>query len=368
MLPGRVTIHRHERGLLFRDGEFIRVLDPGYHWSLGFLAGRRVDIVSTGDPWLVHDRLDEIVVSGELADRAHVVDLADDQRGLVWVEKRFARVLGPGLHVLWKDFKEVRIEVVAAGGAVRFEHPALSAILESPGAERELLTASIDEGMAGILFVDGVLRTVLPPGRHAFWHRMGRVAVVPIDLRESVVDISGQEIMTRDKVSLRLNGLATYRVVDPVRAVTGVGDYRQSLYREIQLGLRAVVGTTELDRLLADKDALADRVKTLVVPRARDFGLNLTGFGIRDIILPGDMKELLNKVVESQKAAEANLITRREETAAMRSQANTARLLADNPTLMRLRELEVLEKVVAGGRLQVICGEQGIAEKVMKLI
>ena len=68
LLPGRVTIHRHERGRLFRDGEFLRVLDPGYHWSLGFLAGRRVDIVRTSDPWLVHDRRDEIVVSGDEAD------------------------------------------------------------------------------------------------------------------------------------------------------------------------------------------------------------------------------------------------------------------------------------------------------------
>ena len=69
--------------------------------------------------------------------------------------------------------------------------------------------------------------------------------------------------------------------------------------------------------------------------------------GIRDVILPGDMKELLNKVTEAKNAAEANLIARREETAAMRSQANTAKLLEDNPTLMRLRELEVLERVAA---------------------
>ena len=96
--------------------------------------------------------------------------------------------------------------------------------------------------------------------------------------------------------------------------------------------------------------------------------LSVVAFGIRDIILPGEMKELLNKVVESKKAAEANLITRREETAAMRSQANTAKLLAGNATLMRLRELEVLEKVATAGQLSVVCGDNGISEKVMKLI
>src|SRR5215216_5119581 len=76
------------------------------------------------------------------------------------------------------------------------------------------------------------------------------------------------------------------------------------------------------------------------------------------VILPGDMKDLMNKVTEAKKAAEADLIVRREETAAIRSQANTAKLLADNPTLMRLRELEVLEKVAATSKLSVVLGEK----------
>ena len=97
-------------------------------------------------------------------------------------------------------------------------------------------------------------------------------------------------------------------------------------------------------------------------------GLEVSALGIRDLILPGDMKELMNRVMEARKAAEANLITRREETAALRSQANTAKLLADNPTLMRMRELEVLEKVVAGGKLSVVLGEKGLADRVVNLL
>ena len=81
-----------------------------------------------------------------------------------------------------------------------------------------------------------------------------------------------------------------------------------------------------------------------------------------------EMKDLMNKVTEARKAAEANLISRREETAAMRSQANTARLLVDNTVLMRLRELEVLEKIAAAGKLNIIVGEKGLAEKVINLI
>jgi hypothetical protein len=97
-------------------------------------------------------------------------------------------------------------------------------------------------------------------------------------------------------------------------------------------------------------------------------GLSIVSVGVRDIILPGEMKDLMNKVTEAKKAAEANLIVRREETAAMRSQANTAKVLADNPTLMRLRELEVLEKVATSGKLSVVLGEKGLADRVVNLL
>jgi regulator of protease activity HflC (stomatin/prohibitin superfamily) len=96
--------------------------------------------------------------------------------------------------------------------------------------------------------------------------------------------------------------------------------------------------------------------------------VEIVSAGVRDVILPGDMKDLMNKVTEARKAAEANLIVRREETAAMRSQANTAKLLENNPTLMRLRELEVLEKIAAAGHLNIVLGEQGLANRVVNLL
>src|SRR4029078_4515613 len=102
--------------------------------------------------------------------------------------------------------------------------------------------------------------------------------------------------------------------------------------------------------------------------RAGEFALEIAWVGIRDVILPGDMKDLMNKVTEAHKAAEANLIARREETAAIRSQANTAKLLADSTTLMRLRELEVLEKIATSGKLSIILGEKGLADKVVNLL
>jgi regulator of protease activity HflC (stomatin/prohibitin superfamily) len=169
-------------------------------------------------------------------------------------------------------------------------------------------------------------------------------------------------------VTLRINAVVTFRVVDPRRAVSVTEDVKQALYREAQLALRAVVGARDLDALLADKDVVARETEELLRRRAEELGLAILSTGIRDVILPGDMKELMNKVTEAKKAAEANLIARREETAAMRSQANTAKLLQDNPTLMRLRELEVLEKVAASAKLSVVLGDKGLTERIVNVL
>src|SRR5207247_1486977 len=123
-----------------------------------------------------------------------------------------------------------------------------------------------------------------------------------------------------------------------------------------------------LDAFLTDKDAVGRELLEQLRPRATALGVEVATAGIRDVILPGEMKDLLNKVTEAKTAAEANLITRREETAAMRSQANTARLLQDNPTLMRLRELEVLEKIAATAKLSVVLGDKGLTERVVNVL
>ncbi|HLW64324.1 MAG TPA: slipin family protein, partial [Gemmataceae bacterium] len=208
----------------------------------------------------------------------------------------------------------------------------------------------------------------LPSGRYAFWKNLAEVKLVPVDLREQLLDVAGQEIMTADKVTLRLNAKVTYRVADARLAVSVADDARQALYRETQLVLRALLGARELDNFLTDKDGVARELEDGLRRRAPSLGLEVIAAGIRDLILPGEMKDLLNKVTEAKKAAEANLIVRREETAAMRSQANTAKLLQDNPTLMRLRELEVLEKIAAAGKLNVVLGDKGLAERVLNLL
>jgi regulator of protease activity HflC (stomatin/prohibitin superfamily) len=371
-LFNRYKIRSYEMGLVFRDGEFRGLRGEGTRWFFDPLGKVRVDVVSQREPWLNHDKLDLIVKSGALEGRAVVLDLKDHERALVWIENRFSHVLPSGLYAYWTGQKNVRVEVIDAR-QVRFEHEELKVIARSPLAQRVLDICTIERDRAGVLFIDGRYVETLAPGLYAFWKGRSEAKVVELDLRETMVDVGGQEIMTADKVTLRLNAVVTYKIVDARKAVSQTDDVRQALYRETQLVLRGVVGARELDAFLTDKDAVAKEIEDNVRRRAGELGLEIASVGIRDVILPGDMKDLMNKVTEAKKAAEANLIARREETAAIRSQANTAKLLAENPVLMRLRELEVVEKIAAAGKLNIVLGEKaegekGLADKVVGLL
>lgn len=367
MVFKRVMIRSYEVGLKFRDGEFKGLLHAGKHWLIDVRGKIHVRVVSTRDPWLTDDQLDMIIKSGALEGRAEIIDLKDHQRALIWIDGRLARLLGPGLYAYWLGTREVRVEVLDIR-SVRFEHSELKAICRLADASRWLDVCKVERDNIGVLYIDGRFADQLEAGLYTFWKDAAEAKAVCLDLREAQIDVSGQEIMTLDKVTLRMNALVTYVIKDARRAISAATDVRQSLYREAQLGLRAVIGGRELDSFLTGKDDVAQELEQQVREQATALGLEVRSVGIKDVILPGEMKDLMNRVTEAKKAAEANLIARREETAAMRSQANTAKLLAENPTLMRLRELEVLEKVASAGTLKVVLGEKGLTDKVVNLL
>lgn len=363
----RVRIRSYEKGFHFRHGELRAMLGKGVYWFLNPFLKDRVEVCSQRDAWLPEKDLDLIVKSGVLEGHAEVIDLKNHERALVWVDGRFEAVVGSGLYAVWTEFHDIRVERFDVEN-LRFEHDRAEDILDSNLSMNQIERVTVEQGFTGLVYQNGRLIAELEPGRYAYWRKAGQLKVLQVDRRESVLDIAGQEIMTADKVTLRLNATVTYKVTDPKKAVGQVEDYRQAVYREGQLALRSLVGTRELDSLLSDKETVAEDLLKVLRNKAESFGIKILDLGIRDIILPGEMREILNRVTEARKAAEANLISRREETAAMRSQANTAKLLESNPTLMRLRELEVLEKVAEHSKLQVLLGDKGLAEKVVNLL
>lgn len=364
----RLKVRSTERGLLYRDGVLQEVLGPGTRWVFDPFWKLRLETVSVREPWLAHRDLEILVRHGMLPDgETTVVELNEEQRAVVRVNGRFETLLGPGLYALWTVLHDVDVDRFEVTEPL-IDDEKLLRLARQVDLDAWISLQTVAEGQRGLLFVDGRLESVLAPGRVATWKRVRDVRLVVVDVREQMLDISGQDILTADSVTLRLNAVVTFRVTDPERAATLAEDWSQVLYREGQLALRASVGVRELDQVLAQKDELAEELRSQVVPKALSLGVEVISVGVRDVILPGEMKVLLNRVTEAKKAAEANLVTRREETAAMRSQANTAKLLENNPALMRLRELEVLEKVASNTQLTVLLGEGGLAEKVSKLM
>lgn len=364
----RKRILAHERGLYFMRDQFIDFLGEGIYWFLNPFVNRKLDIVSVKYPWLAHEELEAIIKSGKInKDELEVIDLKDNQRAIVWIDGRFNGILESGIYALWKINREVKVELIEVTSP-KFVHEKLDIILDSETSKTLLDEFVVEENHIGLYFESGNFKENLKPGRYAFWKGVSKVKLYHKDLRVSSSDISGQEIMTADKVSLRLNTLVNYRIVDAYKSVTMVEDSSQALYREAQLVLREVIGTRELESILADKDSVAKELEVRLSAKMKEYGIEIISHGIRDIILPGDMKEILNKVILARKDAEANLIFRREEIAAMRSQANTAKMLESNPTLMKLKELEVLEKIAANTDLKIMLGEKGLTDKIVNLL
>jgi regulator of protease activity HflC (stomatin/prohibitin superfamily) len=365
-----VRVRKHERGLKFQHGDYTGMLAPGRYILWERLLGRKrttVQVVSTlatrfENPWL-----DVIVGEPASLRELEVIDLTERQRAFVWVDGRLHSILGPGRHVFWRTPRKVEVERNDIG-ALRLEHPMIDSILAQANASAFLEGVEIGPEECVLLFRSGTLVDKLGQGRHVFWKGAGKIRWKTIDLREQVADVAGQEIMTADKVTLRVNLVVTFKVVDAVKAATVVTDFAQAVYREAQLVLRAAVGGRTLDNLLADKESIGGEVRSTLLKRACEFGVSICGVGLKDIILPGEMKAILNQVIQAQKEAEANLIKRREETAAARSQANTARLLAENPTLARIKELELLQGVLAGTNATFVLGPSDVAEQVRSLI
>jgi len=365
----RVKVALYERALVYRDRNLERVLTPGKYW----LVGRGLDVVlyDVSKAELELPRAEVLVAEARelLEPYVQIVELRDTEVGLVYKNESLSGVLGPGARRLyWRGPVQVRVDVRDISTEYALDANTARVLTRALGATAlapVLGVAEVPDTSVGLLIVDGELREVLKPGVTAYWKYQRSVKVELAELRLQAMEVAGQEILTRDKVSLRLNLTALWQVTDAVKARSVVSNAAEYVYKELQLALREAVGTRTLDELLTDKGAIDREVATSAV-RLEASGLAVRSVGVKDVILPGEMKTILNQVVEAEKVAQANLIRRREETAATRSLLNTARLMEENPTLLRLKELETLEKVTEKvGSLTVYGGLEGVLKNLV---
>ncbi|EGB0973987.1 slipin family protein [Escherichia coli] len=366
----KISVRKDQLALLSRNGDYYKVLHAGEH-LLPWLNTPEVLLIT----------LDGSEVPDVLADYLRrfqpdwvekyclVADLSEIEAGALYMDGILLEILPPSTRRLYWRVEDDLTLVRMNTQQVQVQTEVMNAVLQPrrKGAVKgrdAILTVQVPAWHVGVLKIDCETQALLPPGLTAYWKINHLVDAEVVDTRLQVLEVSGQEILTKDKVNLRINLAANWRYSDVLLAFSQLTKPIDHLYRELQFALREAVGTRTLDELLEDKQVIDDVVSEQVKSRMLPFGMEIASLGVKDIVLPGDMKNILAQLVEAEKSAQANVIRRREETAATRSLLNTAKVMENNPVALRLKELETLERVaeridnisVFGGLDQVLHG------------
>ena len=180
----------------------------------------------------------------------------------------------------------------------------------------------------------------LGPGK--YWIASVNSYIYPVDIRPEFITIQGQDVLSADGVTLKISLAAEFQVEDPNLAVNKNANFRGSLYLVLQMALREIVGKEKIDALIENRAGIGGKLLELTAAKAAEMGLKLISADVKDIMLPGEMKKVFAQVIKAQKEGQAALEKARGETAALRSLANAARIMDDNPNLLQLRALQAL--------------------------
>lgn len=337
----KVIINENQKGFLFNGGKFVKLLEAGTYRVFG---GREIEIVFAAEA-VASGRcgVRALLANADVAAAVTSVEVGDSELALHFLNGVFAGAIEhPGTHAFWAsegkhEFKLVDISNPDVGDTPEYIFSLL------PGSLYRII--EVAEYQKGSLYFNRRFVRMLEPGTHFFWAGATDVRAVLTDMRLTGLCIVGQEIMTQDKIALRLSFVCNYRVLDCLKAQTETDDYVEQLRVAAQLAMRECIGREKLDDILLRKDELQSFIFGRLKEKGRELSLEITDAGIKDIILPGEIRSIMNTVLVAEKRAQANVITRREEVASTRSLLNTAKLMDENKTLYRLKELEHVEHI-----------------------
>jgi regulator of protease activity HflC (stomatin/prohibitin superfamily) len=337
----KVKVNAYQIALVFKDGAFKGIRKEGTYW---FWNGEKVNVYPLTVPFIPPVELNILLQDEALAEALITVDVKDNEIVLLYENGLLNQVLTAGRYAYWKgpvDYSMVKADISKTDIPATIDRATLTHRLVAPFVR----SFTVENYEKGILFIDGKYAGELESGTYNWWKNNITIQVGKVDMRQLQLEVNGQEILTRDKAALRINAWAQYKVTNIQKALLENKEYDKQLYVALQLVLREYVAGFNFDELLEKKESIAPYVLQNMKDKAEALGVEVNGFGIRDIILPGDVKEIMNQVLIAEKKAQANAIMRREETASTRSLLNTAKLMEDNAMLWKLKEMEYVEKI-----------------------
>ncbi|MBC2843710.1 slipin family protein [Winogradskyella flava] len=337
----RVRINVGKVGLVFKRGDYVKVITQGVHW-LGL--NQRVLTYDLSTIFIAPLALEILLKDEVLANMLDVIEVKDGELVLLYEKGNFKSVLTSGRYAYWKGLIEreyVRVDL----SKIYITESLDKSLFSKLEVSKYIRTFEVAAYEKAVLLVDDVYTKTLEGGTYRFWRNDTTVKIAKVDLRQLQLEIAGQELLTKDKAAIRINFYTQYKVTDVEKALLDNKDYEKQLYITMQLVLRTYVGAYTLDELLERKENIAEAVFEDVKAGASKLGVTVLNCGIRDVILTGEMKDIMNQVLVAQKKAQANVIMRREETASTRSLLNTAKLMEENDMLYKLKEMEYVEKI-----------------------
>lgn len=196
----------------------------------------------------------------------------------------------------------------------------------------------------GLWYVDGVLTRILEAGRYVIprrrsllFGRTPQVEVVLVDVRERDLTIKGQEILTADKVAIRVSIIVQFRVTDPRAALHEVEDYQDRLYSDVQLAARRSLASMPLEEILTNRNRLSEDILRDVQGAAAGYGVAILRADVKDLIFPGNLQEIMNRVLTAERLSQAQLVE-------ARTKAETQTIEARAKAEARRLEVEVAEQ------------------------
>ena len=286
------TVRKHERGILFRNGDFQRFLAPAVYRFFDPAERIEVERFDLTDARFEHRLLDYLVrwQPEAVEDLFLRVETGAGQIAVVYRNGHPWTFVAPERRALfWKGVVHVKSELVDVANDIvvprRIAQHCLTErqALRTSAFDAAIFVREVPEAHAGLLFVDGQLVRELAPGVHAFWKIGRNLRVELVDLRVKALEVSEQELITKDKASLRVHLNASYRFRDVQLTLKSVRDPVEFLYREIQLGLRSAVAKRSLDALLEHKGSIDRDIFARVHDKLAALGIDLREIGVNEL-------------------------------------------------------------------------------------
>ena len=357
----KIVIKENQAGFVIKNGIFVKMLTRGQYFYPKAMGYEVVIEEMSGEVDFMELPYEVLIKDKKYKASVIRFQIPDGFIGLIYVNGTLRTFATRTEYIFWNVYETYEIKLISMEETEMNRTITKQMLSVIPG--KYYTKICVGEGETGVLYFNNTLQKQLAPGIYYFWNYKVEVSYRIVSLKLNELNIIGQEILTRDKIGIRMNVTCSYKITDAVGVLCKIADLSKQLYSYVQLVIRELVGNYKLDEILEQKGKISEEIYKKLREKETEFCVEFVSSGIKDIILPGEIRDIMNTVLVAEKTAQANVITRREEVASTRSLLNTAKLMEENKTLYKLKELEYLEKICTRVGEISVNGNSGLVEQ-----